>query len=70
MTEADGLIDDIVEETSSFGVEDEVVDETTEGVDDTIDDGEETTDDSTDDGTDEIDCSEPLFSPAPPECQT
>jgi len=74
---ADSLIDDTVEETTSFGIPDD-----DGGPDDTIDDGG--TDDGgpddggdddggdddggDDDGSDEVDCSEPQFSPAPPEC--
>ena len=71
--EADDLIDDITDETSSFGIVDEVVVDDEEGVDDTVDDtvdDEETTDDSTDDSDEEFDCSGPLFSPTPPACQT
>jgi hypothetical protein len=78
--EADDLIDTVIDETSSFGVTDEVIDDsdvddtTDDTSDDSVDDSDvdDTTDDTddTDDTTDDtVDCSEPQFSPAPPECQ-
>jgi hypothetical protein len=72
--EADDLIDTVIDETSSFGVDDEIIDDT--DVDDTTDDAtdsvddtdvDDTTDDA-DDSDDSVDCSQPQFSPAPPEC--
>jgi hypothetical protein len=83
---ADDLIDDLIEETNSFGIpDDEIIDDS--DVDDGADDSDGTEDggpddsdvdpddtdvddDSSDDSTpNEVDCSEPQFSPAPPECQ-
>ena len=65
---ADDLIDNVIDETSSFGVPDDEG-----GPSDTIDDGG-TDDGGPDDvvpddgGEEEINCDEPQFSPAPPEC--
>ena len=82
VAQADNLIDDVTDETSSFGIVDEVVvDDTTDdgadgsddgGPDDSVDDDEETSDDSGGDDTEEeeYDCSKPQFSPTPPECRT
>lgn len=78
--EADDLIDTVIDETSSFGiVDDEVIDDSDvdDGTgDDGTDDGsvddtdvDDTDVDDTDvDDTTPVDCSEPQFSPAPPEC--
>ena len=78
--EADDLIDTVIDETSSFGiVDDEVIDDsdvddgtgddgTDDGsVDDTDVDDTDVDDTDVDDST-PVDCSEPQFSPAPPEC--
>ncbi len=76
--EADDLIDTVIEETTSFGVDDEIIDDsdvdggTTDDDDDggSVDDTDVDDDtDDTDDSDGEVDCSEPQFSPAPPECQ-
>jgi hypothetical protein len=72
--EADDLIDSVIEETDSFGIpDDEIIDDS--DVDDgttddegTDDDGGAVDDTDVDDTDDEVDCSEPQFSPAPPEC--
>jgi hypothetical protein len=74
--EADNAVDDAVIETSSFGLPDDeytdtagVGDDDSDGGDDDSDGGDDDTDDGgTDDGTDPVNCNEPQFSPAPPEC--
>lgn len=58
---ADSTVDEVIEEVSSFGIIDEVV----EPNDDTP---PVVVDDTTDDTTDDVDCSFG-FSPQPPECQ-
>lgn len=72
VAEADGLIDDVVGETSSFGILDDVIDDTNDGVDDGPDDVVDTPDDSGGDDPEEeeYDCDKPQFSPTPPVCQT
>lgn len=73
---ADDLIDTVIDETDSFGVDDEVIDDTDltpDATDDGVDDGvDDTVPDTTPDETPdtEVDCSQPQFSPSPPECDT
>lgn len=82
-SDADDSIDDLIEETDSFGIpDDEIIDDSDvddgttddEGTDDGGPDDSEVDDDSSDDSDDEtddeIDCSKPQFSPMPAECQT
>ena len=64
-SEADGAVDDVVEETTSFGLPD---DDDTDGSDDGGDGDGGDSDGGSDDGTDPVDCTQPQFSPAPPEC--
>ena len=61
--------DDAVDEVFDFGNDDDdVVDEnTSDDVDDT--DSDPDPDNTDPDDTDEVNCDEPQFSPAPPECQ-
>lgn len=68
--DADDQVDALITEIDSFGLLDDDGSDTGDGGDDSTSDGgtDGTDDGGTDDGTEEIDCSDPQFSPAPPEC--
>lgn len=71
--DADDQVDDLLNEVDSFGLPDDDDVDVDDGSDDTTDDGgDDGSDDGgsedPDDGDDSVNCDEPLFSPAPPEC--
>ena len=70
--DADDQVDDLLSEVDSFGLPDDDDVDVDDGVDDSTDDsGDDGSDDGgeeSEDGDDTFDCSDPQFSPAPPEC--
>lgn len=71
-SDADNQVDDLLTEVDSFGLPDDdevVVDDGSDGsTDDGGDDGAVDGGEEPDDGAEEIDCTDPQFSPTPPEC--
>ena len=68
--DADDQVDALITEIDSFGLLDDDGSDTGDGSDDSTSDGgtDGVDDGGTEDGDDTFDCSEPQFSPAPPEC--